>query len=336
MNADTSITPFGSFRPAEVQASLARNRTPFAEYVNPLMTSMQCLNFPGNERSVEGRDFFDTSSEENPDFFGHNHVLIPYCSSDLWLGDELRPGQEALACECGDLDCFRYQPESEELQFAFRGRRIFQSTFKQLMANFSMSEASEILIGGSSAGGVGAFNHAQWVRRTMPEDSELLVLLDSSWFINFQDNIFRIFDGSVSMRNQTDDQASDASRLFNIISNHTSCRDDAMGFPCCISAHCVMTTRDASGALAYFPSAGTRTFVFQSVYDVFLLAPAVVGLDDFEGTMTDDGNENVTALLIDFLRLVGEYGGEMNFTLGQAFRDVSTREGVQMRCLCSN
>ena len=100
-----------------------------------------------------------------------------------------------------------------------------------------------------------------------------------------------------------------------------------MGFPCCVSAHCVMTTRNkTTGDLAYFPSTRTRTFVLNSVYDVFLLAPAVVGLDDFEGVTAGGEQDNVTSLLIDFLRLVGEYGGEMNFTLTQTFQSVSQGE----------
>lgn len=290
------------------------------------MTSMQCLDrgLFGTDFSVVGQDLLDTNPKENSDFFGHNHVLIPYCSSDIWLGSEVMDQRE---CNCSDVDCFGYEPDSSQLQFAFRGKIIFQSIFQQLKTDFRMSEASEIVLGGSSAGGLGAVNLAQWVQDNKPPGSELLLLLDSSWFINFQDGILRVFNGTVAQntdqpRASTNERESgdDINRLFGILNNHSSCADRRLGFPCCVSAHCVLTTKDnATGQLQHFPRS-VRTFILGSVYDVFLLSPAVVGLDDFE-SVSGGNSANTTSLLIDFLRLIGEYGGQMNFTLAQTFNN---------------
>lgn len=316
-------SPFGSFDPRDLHQSL-RDRD-YSEYVNPLMTSMKCLDkdLLGSNTSVQGRDLLDPDPERNPDFSGHNHVLIPYCSSDLWLAEEVRDDQRE--CSCSNLTCFGYKPDSARLQFAFRGKLIFQTIFRQLLNQNGMGDASELLLGGSSAGGVGVINLAQWVRQEMSVGTDLLLLADSAWFVDFQGGIFRVFDGAISEnRTLSEDEISDNQRLFGILSNHTACNDTSLGFPCCISAHCVMTTRNdagTGGGLAYFPEFDQRTFMLSSVYDVFLLAPAITGLDDFNAVAAGE-NENIVSLLIDFLRVVGEYGGEMNFTLSQTYDTV--------------
>ena len=307
-------SPFGNFDPSIVY-EMNRNLE-YREYVNPLMTSMRCIV----NTTIEGRDLLSANSTENPDFYAHNHILIPYCSSDLWLGSETQ--ENSTHCECGDLDCFGYIPDAEKLQFTFRGKQIFQSIFRDLLAA-GMSEATEVLLGGSSAGGVGAVNHAEWVKDELPSDAALLLLLDSAWFINFQDGIFRIFDGTANRQAQTNTQMENNMRLFNILNSHDACRDDSSGYPCCISAHCVMTTVNrTTQELAHFPEVGVRTFVLGSVYDVFLLAPAIAGLEGFEEVAEEGGGEETTGLLVSFLRVVGEYGGEMNFTLAQTFNQV--------------
>ena len=321
----TADAPFGTFNPETVRRSIMNNNISFSDYVNPLMTSMECLNSKhfGNNRTITGKDILDPDWNQNPDFYGHNHILIPYCSSDLWLADEVL---EEHSCKCGNLTCFDYKANSEKLQFAFRGKLIFQSIFKQLKDDFGMNNASEILLVGSSAGGVGVVNLAQWVREETPSETDLLILFDSSWFVNFQDGIYRIFDGVSSGTSGTtlsDIQEKNNRRLLEIVSNHTACADVSLGYPCCISAYCVMTTRNESGNLAYFPESGQRTFFLGSVYDIFLLAPAVMGLDDFSAiTNEDDEDASAVSLVVDFVRLTGEYGGEMNSTLTQTFNSV--------------
>ena len=122
---------------------------PYESYVNPLMTSMMCFRNStsfGTNFSIKGRDLLSTNQDQNPDFYAHNHVLIPYCSSDLWLASEVLPTHPNSSCDCSDLDCFGYQPDSPQLQFAFRGKIIFQSIFNQLLG-LGMNVASEIILG---------------------------------------------------------------------------------------------------------------------------------------------------------------------------------------------
>ncbi len=131
---------------------------------------------------ISGTDFLDRNRAYNKLFPDHNHVIIPYCSSDLWLGEELS-GEE---CSCFNDSCFNFDPSSEGLQFTFRGKRIFQSIFSQLMRDYGLMSASEVVLAGSSAGGVGVVNHAQWAREQLSSNIDLLVIFESAWFINFQ------------------------------------------------------------------------------------------------------------------------------------------------------
>lgn len=315
--------PYGRFDASMAYSNVRASNISYAEFVNPLMTSMECLlsRLPGND-SVRGRDIMDRNVTKNPDFYDHNHVVIPYCSSDLWLGDEEEGPSD---CSCSDLTCFNYKPDSPNLQFTFRGKLIFQSIFKQLQVDYGMDAAVEVIISGSSAGGVGVINHAQWVRDQLRPETKLLVLFDSSWFINFQGSIYRIFDGTLnsmqsSRLNDDADDDNDDRRLLSILSSNPACADFSLGYPCCISAHCVLTRQNSTGQLAYYPESNQRTFALLSLYDIFLLAPALSGLGGF--ATDDDSDANLAGLLINFLRTVGEYGGEMNSTVSSSYSEV--------------
>ena len=131
---------------------------------------------------MSGRDILDRNPQLNKLFPDHNHVIIPYCSSDVWLGED----SSGSSCNCFDFNCFNYVPNSPNLQFTFRGKTIFQSVIRQLISDHGLGNATEIVLAGSSAGGVGVVNHAQWVTEQVNVDTRLLVIMDSSWFVNFQ------------------------------------------------------------------------------------------------------------------------------------------------------
>lgn len=336
MDGISASYPYGRFDTAAAYNRAVHNNIVYSDFVNPLMTSMQCLDQKSfesdkcssqDELAICGRDIIDRNQTTNPDFFDHNHVIIPYCSSDLWLGGEDNGSPE---CSCSDLACFNYEPDSPRLQFTFRGKIIFQEIFKQLQDEHGMKFASEILLAGSSAGGVGVMNHAQWVRSQMPQSSKLLLLLDSSWFVNFQDNIYRIFDGTTNATHHaatSTAQIENTRRLFNILSSNPACDDFTYGYPCCITAHCIMTRRNETGELMYYPESNQKTFALFSIYDVFLLAPALSGRASL-GSSSEDSPDNNDAgssglgLFVDFLRIVGEYGGEMNVTSSMSYYGV--------------
>ena len=292
---------FGNFDTESAWAETGGAGQPLTQVVNPLMTSLYCFRnqtqfFSGSEDlAVQGRDILSSDCRDNPTFCNHSHVLVPYCSSDLWLGSDTRLGNKI--CECWDQDCFRYNPTSEDLQFTFQGQTIFQSVLQTLDRLYNLQTASEIVLVGSSAGGVGVLNSVKWVSQTF-QNVTLKVITDSSWFINFRDTINQEF-GTVATDN-----------IFDIIINsNEACNDTRLGYPCCLSAECVLMERSRETREPYYPP-NVPLFVLTSIYDVFLLANSLTGL--VPGT---DAEPNAVEIAVTFISTVGEYGGAMNTTL---------------------
>ncbi len=325
------MIPYGSFDPSLVwNKTVTSGRDP-ADVISPYMTSMQCLQdvtryFPnGLNSSIEGKDILDPDPAKNRLFHSYNHVVIPYCSSDVWLGEETT-NTEAVESTTSQCDCFNYttasnqngcfnfNPQNPNIPFTFRGKIIYQSIVQQLLADYGMDNADKVILAGSSAGGLGVINHAKWTRNVLDPNTKARILLDSAWFIDFQDGIEAIFNGESA----TSSSASNNQRLFQLLMSNNACSDtDQLGYPCCISAHCVMTQRNSDGELQYYPE-DTPTFALLSIHDIYLLAPGLARVASLESVQqtanTGDGNGGIDVIL-DTLRVIGEYGGTMNNTL---------------------
>ena len=337
------MVPYGSFDPSRAwNETILSDRDP-ARVISPLMTSMKCFErvpdfFPnGLNSSIEGRDILDMDPTKNRLFHSYNHVVIPYCSSDVWLGEETTNteavGRSDSQCDCFNYTtsanqngCFNFNPNSENLQFTFRGKIIFQSIIRQLLADYGMMNADRVILAGSSAGGLGAVNHAKWTREILNSSTELKVLFDSAWFIDFQDGIEAVFNGVTKSSSST----SNSERLLDVLKSNTACSDtDRLGYPCCISAHCIMTQRNSDGELQYYPE-DTPTIALFSIYDIYLMTPGLESVANLESVQetsnTGDGNGGV-GIVLDFLRVIGEYGGTMNSTLDTVTTQVC-------KCVC--
>ena len=335
---DTSITGLvqsGSFDPQRAwNETVLKGRDP-AQVISPLMSSMQCFEgvqeyFPtGLNSSIEGRDILDVDPTKNPLFYDYNHVVVPYCSSDVWLGEDTRNTEAVRThtshCDCLTLasssnPCFNFNPQSSNLQFTFRGKIIYQSIFHQLLVDHGMMEADRVILAGSSSGGVGAINNVKWTRETLNSNTQLMVLFDSSWFVNFQGGIIQVFYGRAS------DIPNSQSLLAILATQNAACCDiDRFGYPCCVSAQCILTELNSAGELEYYPRS-TPTFALFSIYDIYLLTPALETVADINSVQssvnTGDGNAGL-GVVLDFLRVAGEYGGTMNYTLDVVTAQVS-------------
>ena len=296
---------------------------PLTEVVNPLMTSIYCFKDETvlfsdiEELTVQGRDVLSRDCTENPTFCKHGHVLVPYCSSDLWLGSETAMSRQYTSllkeepCDCFDQDCFQYDPTSANLQFTFRGQTIFRSVLETLDSMYDLQRASEIVLVGSSAGGVGVLNSAKWVREEFPNVT-VKVITDSSWFINFRDGVNKEF-GAVLGNNINVSTNSDSSVgvLFGLLASNEACSDTRLGYPCCLSAECLLMEKSRTTREPYFPR-DVPLFALTGVYDIFLLANALSGLVPVGGS-----GISTAGLALQFITTVGEYGGEMNASLIQ-------------------
>ena len=222
---------------------------------------------------VLGRDVLSEAVESNPAFHDYTRVLVPYCSSDLWLGRRAnsRP--------------FNFVNSSDVDNFHFLGHSIFRSVIEDLIATFGLSNAHELVLSGSSAGALGVLNHAQWVLERLAglrggKPPKISALLDSSWFIDFHHSIQLRF----------------SAKTFEMFNNTSpACRDFTYGFPCCVSMSCMMTR-------GYLP-AEVPAFSILSLYDLYMFASTLKRLE----------NEGVSAESrpADFLTSVSMYGGAM-------------------------
>ena len=301
---------FGNFDTELAWSETGAAGQPLTEVVNPLMTSTYCFR---NETSffddaevftVEGRDVLSRDCRENPTFCKHGHVLVPYCSSDLWLGSENATSRQYSSlmkeepCDCFDQDCFRYDPTSADLQFTFRGQTIFRSVLETLDSMYDLQRASEIVLVGSSAGGVGVLNSAKWVRERFPNVS-LKVVIESSWFVNFRDAFIEVFGADI--------EVSDSS-IFYLLASNEACVDTRLGYRCCISSECMLRERSPFTGQPYYPR-DVPTFALTSAYDIFVLSNALSGIESSGDGVTTAG------LTFDYITTLGEYGGVMNASL---------------------
>lgn len=88
--------------------------------------------------------FLADDAASNPDFFGWNHVLIPYCSQDLWSGTVTKPSDSTFG-------------------FYFSGHLILSAVVDALVASAGLGSATEIILSGASAGGIGTWINADWL-----------------------------------------------------------------------------------------------------------------------------------------------------------------------------
>ena len=304
----SSQLPFGNFDTEFAWRSTAGDGQPLTEVVNPLMMSLHCFRnetqfFSDSETlSVKGRDILSSDCRENPTFCNHGHVLVPYCSSDLWLGSDDR--MEGTPCECWDQTCFQFNPTSQDMQFTFRGQVILQSVFKTLDRLYDIQRVSEIVFVGSSTGGVGVLNSVNWVRQTFKNVS-LKVITDSSWFINFQDSLTQLYGADT-----TTELSWHENNLLQFLESNEACNDTRFGYPCCLSAPCLLQESGLESGEPYYPQA-VPLFVLSSLYDIYLLSDSLSRLlDDIMGSSLPEVRHTNN-----LISLLGEFGGATNTSL---------------------
>ncbi|KMQ96135.1 protein notum-like protein [Lasius niger] len=130
--------------------------------VRHLMTSTQ---WP-ETRDVGG--ILSPNPDENPFFWGANHVFVPYCTSDSWSGTR----------------AFRAPDD----MFSFMGAEIVSQIVRDLVP-LGLENASAFLLAGSSAGGTGVMLNLDRVQNLVHHELGLRHIAirgvsDSGWFLD--------------------------------------------------------------------------------------------------------------------------------------------------------
>ena len=89
------------------------------------------------------------NSKQNAKLNTFNRVLIPYCSQDLWTGQR----------KTNNDDTFGY---------FFSGHLILEAVLKELESLSDIKSASQIILTGESAGGIGVWPNVDWLAGMYP------------------------------------------------------------------------------------------------------------------------------------------------------------------------
>ncbi|MEX1362256.1 MAG: pectin acetylesterase-family hydrolase [Nannocystaceae bacterium] len=129
------------------------------------------------------------------DFATWNHVYIPYCSSDTWLG-------RASDVDFDGTSAFTVDARGHKIVQTVRRmlrKRGYNSgwTFSDTTTLPDLDDATEIIFSGTSAGGVGALQNADWFATPFSARTGLVVdgALDISWNAAFSHGLYETGSG---------------------------------------------------------------------------------------------------------------------------------------------
>jgi len=135
----------------------------------------------GNEadlpNNITGVGIMSVDPSVNPEFFDWNTVYVWYCDGGSYMGDKdgtTTVGKETLY---------------------FRGKRVLEGVMKTLLYDFGMDTATEVVLTGSSAGGIATIQQCDNVGslvESASSDVKFKCLADAGFFVNTTD-----FDGGV-------------------------------------------------------------------------------------------------------------------------------------------
>jgi len=132
-------------------------------------TSLGSSDLMKESKSADGVLSEDPS--ENPDFYTWNHVMIAYCDGASFTGTADDPD------EVGGTKIY------------YRGYRILEAAIEDLMKKHGLNKATQVLVAGSSAGGLAAFIHADQIAEMLPNTVQRYKVAPMSGLFLAHDNV---------------------------------------------------------------------------------------------------------------------------------------------------
>ncbi|XP_057306546.1 palmitoleoyl-protein carboxylesterase notum1a-like [Hydractinia symbiolongicarpus] len=115
----------------------------------------------------QGDGLLNVHAKHNPQFHKANHVYVPYCSSDFWIGNTT-------------------QTTSKGVKIGFQGAHIIMEVIKDLLKN-GLKDSSRLFFVGSSAGGIGVLQNIDRIANFLKRKKlniDVRGMIDSSWFVD--------------------------------------------------------------------------------------------------------------------------------------------------------
>lgn len=114
-------------------------------------------------KTMHGTKLISENAANNPDFSTWNHIYVPYCSGDTWLGLEDKP-----------TNPFGNGSDT----YTFSGHKIIIAMMSEKLG---LDKATHVLLTGTSAGGMGSFHHADWLTQQLP-NAVVKTNPEAGWF----------------------------------------------------------------------------------------------------------------------------------------------------------
>lgn len=151
-----------------------------------LMTSAK---WPETRDDVGG--ILSPLAAENPYWHNANHIFVPYCSSDSWSGSRVSAAATAAASDGGNITSSNASivNGTGDGRWSFMGALIVRQVIADLVPlGLGRSQGGELMLAGSSAGGLGVMLNLDRVRRQLREENGVRMAVrgvsDSGWFLD--------------------------------------------------------------------------------------------------------------------------------------------------------
>ena len=115
---------------------------------------------------MNGEGLLSPDPKYNPDFHNWTFVFIGYCDGSSFTGNRVMP------------------LKVKDKTLYFRGKLIMKALIDEFMRTKGLRNATEVIFGGRSAGGLSAIIHANYVRSRLSHNTSFRVLSDAGFFVD--------------------------------------------------------------------------------------------------------------------------------------------------------
>ena len=173
-------------------------------------------------------DGMDTDPAVNPLMANWTKVYLPYCDGGSFTGDATGTAPDGTA-------------------LTWNGLKIRQGVVAELRASFGFDRATDLVVGGGSAGGIAAYLHADFYAAALPAGARAIAMPDSGYFEDGNNDRDGKGDYDLNMQNLYAFQNS-AAGIYS-----AACTA-ALGYKCMFAYHLI-------------PFIKTRILALNSAYD---------------------------------------------------------------------